>query len=165
MSEQESIAEAVATRLAERNITLGTVECATNGAVSHRLFDTEDGPSILGDSLSVETVEDAIDLLGLPEQQFRSMGNFSPKAARAAAREGLDFLEVKWCLAVWAEPLPAEGGIVRESVFLALNTDEEIVEDTLHYDGAAEAMRNWLAEEALGFVWRNLNPRNNEEGA
>ena len=161
MTRQEDVAEVVARLLAEREWTLGTIECATGGAVGRRLFDTEDGPAALSDSLNVETIEDAIDLLALPEQQFRAMGSFSPKAARAAAREGRDFLDVTWCLAVWAEPLPAAegarlGGAVSETTYLALNTGQEILEEMHHYDGPAAEMHDWLAERALGFVRRAL---------
>lgn len=157
MTEQQPTAERVATRLAERNIILGTVECATGGIVSHRLFETDEGPAILGDSLTVDTIEDAIDLLGLPEQQFKSTGSFSAKAARSAARAARDFLEVNWCLVVWAEPLPAAGGTVHETIFFALNTGDDVLEDILHYDGTAEGVGNWLAGKALELVWRALS--------
>lgn len=156
MRGEENVAEAVARLLAEREQTLGIIECATGGVVGHRLFAAKEGPAVLSDSLNVQTIEDAIDLMGLPVQQFKSMGSFSAKAARAAAREGLDFLEVTWCLVVWAEPLPAAGGAVHETVYLALNNGEEILEEVLHYDGAAAGMHDWLAERALAFVRRAL---------
>lgn len=156
MGSEENTAEVVAGLLAEQNWTLGTIECATGGVVGHRLFDTEEGPAVLSDSLNVDTVEDAIDLLALPVQQFRAMGSFSSKAARAAAREGRDFLDVTWCLAVWAEPLPAAGGTVHETVYLALNGGDDILEERLHYSGAAALMHDWLAEQALAFVRRAL---------
>lgn len=157
MTEQTPSAESVAARLAERNIILGTVECATDGIVSHHLFETDQGPAVLGDSLAVETVEDAIDLLALPDQQFKSTGSFSGKAARAAARAALEFLGVDWCLVVWAEPVPAAGGMVQETVYLALNTGNDILEDVLRYDGPADGMGGWLVGQALGLVWRALS--------
>ena len=40
--------ETIAQALAERGWTLGTVECGVEGLVSHRLFDTESGPGVLG---------------------------------------------------------------------------------------------------------------------
>lgn len=158
---EENVAEIVAQLLADQGRTLGIVECATDGVVGRRLFDTEEGPAVLSDSLNVETVEDAIDLLALPHQQFGAMGSFSPKAARAAAREGRSFLDVSWCLAVWAEPLPAADGArpdsqVTETVYLALNTGEEILEEVLHYGGTAAHMPGWLAEQALAFMWTAL---------
>jgi nicotinamide mononucleotide (NMN) deamidase PncC len=145
------VADALAQWLAERGLSLGTVECATGGAVGHRLFDTEGGPAVLGNSLHTETVEEAIDFLGLPYHQFQT-GDFSAKAARAAARVGRDFLDVDLCLAVWAEPLPEAAAQVHETVYLALNTGEDVVDDALHFDGPKTEMNSWLAGRALEFV-------------
>ena len=145
------VADALAQWLAEEGLSLGTVECATGGAVGHRLFDTEDGPAVLGNSLHAETVEEAIDFLGLPYHQFQT-GDFSAKAARAAARVGREFLDVDLCLAVWAEPLPEAAATVQETVYLALNTGKDVADDALHFDGPKGEMGNWLAERALAFV-------------
>jgi nicotinamide mononucleotide (NMN) deamidase PncC len=153
---EKDVAGVVASQLAQRELMLGTIECATGGAVGHQLFDTEEGPAVLGSSLNVQTVEDAVDLLDLPTEQFRSRGTFSAKAARAAARAGRDFLEVHWCLAVWAEPLPAEAMAVRETVYLALSTDQEVTDRTVHYDGSSDGMHTWLVEQALTFVHQKL---------
>jgi nicotinamide mononucleotide (NMN) deamidase PncC len=161
---EDNVAEIVTGLLAEQGCTLGIVECATGGVVGRRLFDAEEGPAVLSDSLNVETVEDAIDLLSLPLEQFKTLGSFSPKAARAAAREGRDFLDVDWCLVVWAEPLPVAesawlGSQVRETIYLALNTGETILERVLHYDSIAAHMLDWLQEQALAFVWAALQSR------
>jgi hypothetical protein len=106
---------------------------------------------VLGNSLHAETVEEAIDFLGLPYRQFQT-GDFSPKAARAAARVGSEFLDVDLCLAVWAEPLPEAAARVHETVYLALNTGDDVVDDTLDFDGPKAEMSSWLAERALAFV-------------
>jgi nicotinamide mononucleotide (NMN) deamidase PncC len=143
--------------LAEQGRTLGTIECGTEGVVGHHLFDTEEGPSVLGDSLTLPTVEEAIDFLGLPWQQFAKAGDYSVKAARAAARAGRGFLGVDLCLAVWAQPLPAEAATVHETVHLALHTDQESLGKTETYDGPSEEMGDWLAERALDLVRRALD--------
>jgi hypothetical protein len=57
---------------------------------------------------------------------------------------------------VWAEPLPAEVETVRETIYLALNTGQEVTDHTLHYDGPVQAMHAWLAREALLFVQQKL---------
>jgi nicotinamide mononucleotide (NMN) deamidase PncC len=152
-----TIAEAVARMVAERQWTMGTVECSTGGSVGHRLFDTEHGPSVLGDSLTVATVEEAIDFLGLPWQQFGKFGDFSAKAARAAARAGRTFLGVDLCLAVWAQPLPASQALVHETVHLALSTGQEVSGQTVHYDGSREGMGDWLVDQALAMVRQALS--------
>jgi len=154
---ENATAEVLARMLAERGWTLGTVECGTGGGVGHRLFDTEDGPAVLGSSLTVNTVEEAIDFLGLPWQQFEKAGDFSAKAARAAARTGRDFLEVDLCLAVWAMPLPAGASQVHEIVHLALAIGQDTIDDTLDYKGPQQKMGNWLADQALEFANKALS--------
>jgi nicotinamide mononucleotide (NMN) deamidase PncC len=153
----ETSADKIASALAAQRLTLGTVECGTNGSVSSRLFDAEDGPAVLGDSLSVETVEEAIDLLGLPWQQFSKAGDFSAKAARAAARAGREVLQVDWCLAVWAMPLPNDATTVQETVHLALSTGQALLDETLSYGGPAQGMAGWLAHKALALVGRAIS--------
>jgi nicotinamide mononucleotide (NMN) deamidase PncC len=153
---EQPVAEAVASMLAGQGLTLGTVECGTGGIVSHRLFETEDGPAVLGDSLMVDTVEEVIDILGLPEPQFKSAGTFSAKAARAAARAGREMLEVDWCLAVWAQPLPAEAATVQETVHLALDRGGEVADRTAMYYGSTHGIAGWIAEQALELVQHSL---------
>jgi nicotinamide mononucleotide (NMN) deamidase PncC len=153
---EKTIAEAVARMMAERQWTIGTVECGTDGSVGHHLFDTEHGPSVLGDSLTMATVEEAIDFLNLPWQQFEKSGDSSAKAARAAARAGRACLGVDLCLAVWAQPLPASEAVVHETVHLALSTSEEVSDQTVHYDGSREGMGDWLVEQSLAMVRQAL---------
>jgi nicotinamide mononucleotide (NMN) deamidase PncC len=154
--DEGTVAEAVARTLAERGWTLGMVECGTGGIVSHRLFDMEDGPAILGDSLNVDTVEEAVDFLQLPWQQFGKAGDFSAKAARAAARAGRELLEVDWCLAVWALPLPDSAVAAHEMVHLALDTGTTMADQTMAYDGPAEEMPGWLQHRTMLFLHEAL---------
>jgi nicotinamide mononucleotide (NMN) deamidase PncC len=156
VKQKKEVAEAVAGMLAEQGWTLGTIECGIEGVVGHHLFDTEEGPSVLGDSLTVPTVEEAIDFLELPWQQFAKAGDFSVKAARAAARVGRAFLGVDLCLAVWAQPLPAEAATIHEAVHLALDTGQKSFDETVKYDGSKAGMGDWLAEQALELVHRAL---------
>ncbi|HDQ73342.1 MAG TPA: hypothetical protein ENN19_14805, partial [Chloroflexi bacterium] len=123
---EESIAERVAQMLVERELTLGTIECGVDGIVSHRLFQTETGVDVLGDSLIVDDVGEAIGLMDLPRPQFKKAGDFSAKAARAAARAGRDFLGVHVCLAVWAQgPVDPEA---EQTVYVALDTGQTSVD-------------------------------------
>ncbi len=158
MSEQpaENIAGTVARLLSERELLLGTVECGTDGAVAHYLFDTEDGPAVLSDSIRAETIEEVIDLLALPAVQFKSSGAFSAKATRAAAREGRIFLEVDLCLAVSMMPLPAEPAELHETVYVTLDDGQRVTERTLTYQGSSQAMAGWVAEQALAIVQQSL---------
>jgi nicotinamide-nucleotide amidase len=153
---EETVAEVVARMLAERELTLGTVECGVDGIVSRRMFDAPDGPTVLGDSLIVDEVEEAIGLLDLPRPQFKKAGDFSAKAARAAAREGRAFLEVDLCLAVWVRAPMADDPTERQPMHIALDTGQEVIVRTFQYGGHSERATGWLVNRALDMVRRAL---------
>jgi nicotinamide mononucleotide (NMN) deamidase PncC len=139
--------------LAERELILGTVECGVDGIVSRRIFDTPDGPAVLGNSLVVDEVEKAINLLDLPRPQFRKAGDFSAKAARAAAREGRAFLGVDLCLAVWGSA-PLDDS---RPVHIALDTGEQVIDHTFQVEGQGERATDRLADRALDMVRQALS--------
>jgi nicotinamide-nucleotide amidase len=153
---EETVAEVVARMLAERELTLGTVECGVDGIVSRRMFDAPDGPAVLGNCLIVDTVEEAIGLLDLPRSQLKKAGDFSAKAARAAAREGRTFLGVDLCLAVWARMPIADNPKERQPMHIALDTGQEVIARTHQYGGHSEQAAGWLVNRALDMVRRAL---------
>ena len=158
---EETVAEVVVRMLAERELTLGTVECGVDGVVSRRIFDTSDGPAVLGNCLIVDTVEEAIGLLALPRPQFKKAGAFSAKAARAAAREGRAFLEVDLCLAVWvrtpiADDVLGNSPAERQPMHIALDTGQEVIVRTFQYGGHTERATAWLVNRALDMVRRAM---------
>jgi nicotinamide mononucleotide (NMN) deamidase PncC len=161
---QANTAEAVARTLCERELVLGTVECGTEGAVARKLFDAEDGPAVLSDSLSVATIQEAIDALELPAAQFKSSGAFSAKAVRAAARQGRTFLEVDLCLAVCMLPMPSHVAAVREMAYIALDDGQNLAERTLQYDGASDIVAEWVAGQALALVAEALRSEARKKG-
>jgi len=151
---EASTAERVAGLLVERDLTLGTVECGVGGVVSRRVFETDAGVNVLGDSLVLDDVEEAIGVMGLPRPQFKQAGGLSAKAARAAAREGRRFLGVQVCLAVWAE------GRVREeeqqTVFLAVDAGRDVIDEAFEVGGGTGHDEGWLADRALDMVLEAL---------
>ncbi|MGD2144049.1 MAG: CinA family protein [Anaerolineae bacterium] len=150
-----SIGEKVARRLVERELTLGTVECGEGGIVSRRLFDTDQAVNVLGNSLVLEDVGDAIGLMALPRPQFEKAGDFSAKAARAAAREGRGFLGVSLCVAVWArQPVTTEE---KQTVHVALNTARRVIHQTHEVGGETGRDAEWLADRALQMLWEALD--------
>jgi len=151
----KSIAEEVARVLVERELKLGTVECGEGGVVSRRLFDAEEGVNALGNSLIVDDVQEAIGLMALPRPQFKKAGDFSAKAARAAAREGRAFLGVNLCLAVWARGPVGEDEV--QTVYVALNTARRVVEESHEVGGATGRDGVWLADQSLEMVWEALS--------
>lgn len=152
---EKSIAEEVASILVNWEWTLGAVECGTDHIVSRRLFDTEDGVNALGNGLIVDDVEEAIGLMALPRPQFKKQGDFSAKAARAAAREGRAFLGVNICLAVWARgPIGEE----KQTVHLAVHDGRNVLDKTVEVGGETGRGTSWLVDRALGMVKDVLSP-------
>lgn len=151
---EEPIAEQVTETLVERELTLGTVECGVGGIVSRRLFATEQGVYALGNSLVLDDVGEAIGLMALPRPQFKKAGDFSAKAARAAAREGRSFLGVNLCLAVWARgPITEEE---EQTVYVALNTARQVIDETYAVGGDTGHDADWLVDRALEMLWEAL---------
>jgi len=148
---EETIAAELVLALIEREWKLGTVECGVDGIVSHRIFDTPDGVTVLGNSLIVDDVKEAIGLLGLPRPQFKKAGDFSAKAARAAAREGRAFLGVNVCLAVWG-PAATDNSDAQKTIHIACHTGRDVLDQTLHLEEEKERAVDWIVEQSLNLV-------------
>ena len=71
------MAERLVRLLLERELTLGTVECGVGGVVSRRVFETDEGVNVLGNSLILDDVDEAVGAMGLPRPQFRKAGTVS----------------------------------------------------------------------------------------
>jgi len=153
---EETVAEVVVRMLAERELTLGTVECGVDGVVSRQIFDVPDGPAVLGNCLLVDTVEEAIGFLDLPRSQFKKAGDFSAQAAQAAARAGRALLGVDLCLAVWVRAPIADDPKERQPMHIALDTGREVIVQTFQYGGHSERATGWLVNRALDMVRRAL---------
>ena len=151
---QEDVAEVVAGILVKRELMLGTVECGVEGAVSRRLFNTAEGPLILGNSLVVEEPAEAITIMELPRPQFKKAGEFSAKAARAGARKGRAFLGVQICLAVWGEGPTLEESIL-QPIYLAVDLGRQRAESTVQV-----VNEEALVQHALTLVWEVVGGRN-----
>jgi len=153
---EETVAEVVARMLAQRGLTLGTVECGVDGIVSRQIFDTPDGPAVLGNCLIADTAKEAIGFLDLPRSQFKKAGDFSAQAAQAAARAGRALLGVDLCLAVWVRAPIADDPKERQPMHIALDTGREVIVQTFQYGGHSERATGWLVNRALDMVRRAL---------
>jgi nicotinamide mononucleotide (NMN) deamidase PncC len=151
---EESMAERLVRLLIERELTLGTVECGVGGVVSRRVFGTDEGVNVLGNSLILDDADEAVGAMELPRPQFRKAGVVSAKAARAAAREGRGFLGVQVCLVVWA------GGRVtqeeQQTVFVAVDTGRDAVDEAFEVGGETGHDEVWLSNRALEVVLETL---------
>jgi nicotinamide-nucleotide amidase len=149
--EKETVAEVVARMLAERELVLGVVECCTEGLVSRTLFDAPDGPAVLGNSLTLDRPDQAVDMLGLSGLGEEDL--YSMEGARAAAQAGRKALEADLCLAVWMPmPMP-EDPKERKPLFIALDLGHgEAISRSSQYGGARVRARGWLVNRSLDMV-------------
>ncbi|HEY88773.1 MAG TPA: hypothetical protein G4N98_03445 [Thermoflexia bacterium] len=153
---QEDVAEAVAGILVERELMLGTVECGVAGAVSRRLFNTAEGPLVLGNSLVVEEPAEAITIMELPRPQFKKAGEFSMKAARAGARQGCAFLGVQISLAIWGQGPTLEESLL-QPLYLAVDGGRQRAERTVQV-----VNEEALAQHALTLVWEVVEAKRSD---
>jgi nicotinamide mononucleotide (NMN) deamidase PncC len=142
----ETVVDRVARALAERELTVGTIECGVDGLVSRHLFDTDDGPAVLGNSLVIDDADVAVGLLDLPRPQLKKTGVYSAKAARAAAREGAAFLGEPLCVVAWGS---APGTEPPQPVVLALDVQGDVQTETMEVDLADDDDRRRLVERAF----------------
>jgi hypothetical protein len=166
-----TLTDAVVDLLLEREGLLGTVECGVAGIVSHNIFESDQGPLVLGSSMVMDDAQEAIEILNLPRPQFKKAGDYSAKAARAAAREGRSFLGVTLCLVAWSEPLidlealpegekPSdqdEEGTLPHPVRLALNTGRKIVDQTIYVEGLDAEAKSYIINQAMEMVRQALS--------
>lgn len=149
----DELADEVVGMLAEREWSLGTVECGVDGLMSRTIFDTDEGPMILGDSLVLKDVEQAAGILGLPRPQFKKVGIFSAKAARAAAREGRVFLGVNVCLVLWGPPPDQPVDPDQPApVYLAAYAGKDVAACTYQPSVPGEHMQEGLVGLALNLI-------------
>jgi hypothetical protein len=170
MYETLTLTDAVVDLLLEREGLLGTVECGVAGIISHNIFESDQGPLVLGSSMVIDDAEEAIEILNLPRPQFEKAGNYSAKAARAAARKGRSFLGVSLCLVAWSEPLLdlealPEGEPLPEQdedalphpVRLALNTGRKIVDQTIYVKRLDAEAKSYIINQAMEMVRQALS--------
>jgi len=155
MMDEQAMVETVAQMLIQREMRLGTVECGVDGVVSRRMFGSADGPAVLGDSLILDDVSEAVVLLNLPRPQFKKQGDFSAKASRAAAREGRSVLGVDVCLVVWAPPSDQDWE-TPQGLYVAVSVRDDVSGETFQFEGSREAARDWIADRALEFIRQAL---------
>ncbi len=123
----ESRIEAVASTLRKRKLTLGTVESGVDGLVSHRFFETQEGPAVLGSSLVVDTPVEAVEAMELTVPPDMEISVESAEAARMAAEKGRTFLGVNICLVVWGRG-PELDVSLQHPVHLVINNGSDLIE-------------------------------------
>ena len=147
--DRESVADVVARMLGQRGITLGIVECGTNGIVSQALAEAPGGATAVSQTLILGQAQEAAGLL--PEMP-RDSSPYSLQAAQAVAQAGRTRWGVQFCLAVWAPASMAEEPQERQPTYIALTTGQELIAQEFQYGGHSERARGWVVNRALDAI-------------
>ncbi len=94
-----SVEEEIGKLLREKGLTLGAVESATGGLISHRITNVAGSSDYYKGSVTAYSNEAKIKIVGVPEELIQRYGAVSFQVAEAMARGGRKLLNVDICIA------------------------------------------------------------------
>jgi len=94
-----SIEQDVGTLLRQKGLTLGVVESATGGLISHLITNVPGSSDYYKGSVTAYSNEAKIEVVGVKEETINKYGAVSSEVAREMARGGRKVLAVDICLA------------------------------------------------------------------
>lgn len=154
-----SLEQEVGNLLREKGLTLGTVESASGGLLSHLITNVPGSSDYYRGSITAYSNEIKIKVVGVSEDTIKKYGAVSPEVAREMARSGRRVLAVDVCLADTG--IAGPGGATPEKpaglFYLGLSC-ESVTESQKHYFtgdreqnklSATQAALAWLKEYLL----------------
>jgi nicotinamide-nucleotide amidase len=94
-----SVEEEIGKLLREKGLTLGAVESATGGLISHLITNVAGSSDYYKGSVTAYSNEAKIKIVGVPEELIQRYGAVSFQVAEAMARGGRKLLNVDICIA------------------------------------------------------------------
>ena len=94
-----SLEQEVGTLLHQKGLTLGLVESATGGLISHLITNVPGSSDYYKGSVTAYSNQAKINLVGVGEETIKKYGAVSSKVAEEMAQEGRKVLAVDICLA------------------------------------------------------------------
>jgi len=142
--------------LRQKGLTLGVVESATGGLLSHRVTNAPGSSDYYKGSVTAYSNEAKINVIGVKEETINKYGSVSPQAARQMAQGGRKLLAADICLADTGIAGPG-GATVGKSVglfYLGIAHKDGVFSRKHEFHGnrdqnrrnAAAAALNWLKE-------------------
>ncbi len=157
-----SIEQDIGKLLRKRGLTLGVVESATGGLISHLLTNVPGSSAYFKGSIIAYSNEIKISIVGVKAETIKSHGSVSARVAREMARGGREILAADICLADTgiAGPGGAVPGKPVGLFYLGLSRragtysrKHNFVGDREHNKHrAAEAALHWLKEYLLNLT-------------
>jgi len=155
-----SLEEEVGVLLRQKGLTLGIVESATGGLLSHRITNIAGSSDYYKGSVTAYSNRVKIGVVGVKEATINQYGAVSPQIAEEMAQGGRRILSADICIADTgiAGPGGASAGKPVGLFYIGLSYGERTFSQKNNFRGdreqnkqsAAEAALSWLAEYLAG---------------
>ena len=140
--------------LRQKGLTLGIVESATGGLVSHRITDIPGSSDYFKGSVTAYSNEAKSKVLGVSEATIYQYGAVSPEVAEEMAAGGKKILAADICLADTG--IAGPGGATPDKpvglFYIGLSHGERTYSQKHNFSGDREQNKQSAAEAALGWL-------------
>jgi nicotinamide-nucleotide amidase len=154
-----TLAGAIVQRLAERNLTLGTAESVTGGAIADAIVAVAGASAVFRGAVVAYANDVKVGLLNVPERTLAEVGAVSEETAVAMARGARARLRADVVISTTGIAGP-EGGTAEKPVglvwFALAFGDGEIETKRLTFPGDRADIRERATVAALGLIWRRI---------
>ncbi len=146
--------EEVGVLLRQKGLTLGIVESATGGLLSHRITNIAGSSDYYKGSITAYSNQVKIEVVGVKEATINQYGAVSPQIAEEMAQGGRKILSVDICLADTgiAGPGGASAGKGVGLFYIGLSHGERTFSREYNFQGDREQNKQSAAETALQWL-------------
>ena len=140
--------------LRQKGLTLGLVESATGGLISHLITNIPGSSDYYKGSVTSYSNESKIKVIGVKEDTIKKYGAVSQQVAEEMARGGRKTLAVDICLADTgiAGPSGATPGKPVGLFYIGLSHQSVVYSQKHNFPGDREQNKRYAAEAALGWL-------------
>ena len=149
-----SLEEEIGNLLRQKGLTLGVVESATGGLISHLITDIPGSSDYYKGSVTAYSNEAKIKIVGVREDTINQYGAVSPQVAEEMAQGGRKVLAADICLADTgiAGPAGATPGKPLGLFYIGLSNRAGTYSRKHNFQGNREQNKRLAAEAALGWL-------------
>ena len=149
-----NLEEEVGELLRQKGLTLGVVESATGGLISHRITNVPGSSDYFKGSITSYSNEAKIKIVGVNEDTLNQYGAVSPKIAEEMAEGGRRILTADICLADTgiAGPTGATPEKPAGLFYIGLSHKDGTFSQKHDFQGNREQNKHSAAEVALGWL-------------
>ena len=149
-----SLEQEVGNLLRQKRLTLGIVESATGGLISHRITNVAGSSDYYKGSVTAYSNEVKIKIVGVKEDTINKYGAVSPEVAEEMAQGGRKMLASDVCLADTgiAGPTGATPGKPIGLFYIGLSHQAGTYSQKHYFQGNREQNKLDAAEAALGWL-------------